>query len=94
MQKSVLGRALEYGELVLQKAISQMEKGVSQADFAYAWVLAGEPNRGIEVLALLFSITRAGGLKYLHISFGIGLILGYRMVGEYDKAIQTAEECL
>jgi class 3 adenylate cyclase/tetratricopeptide (TPR) repeat protein len=92
--KGDLGPASEYGELALQKAISPLEKGMSQGALAATWIRAGEPHRGIGALTPLVSILRAGGFKLLLIMCEFSLGKGYRQVGEYDKATQTVEECL
>ncbi len=91
--KGDLVRALEYGELGVQKAPSPADKVWAQLPLAWAWGRAGEPRRGTERLAQAVSIQRA-----VHFIWGESAALflgeGYWLAGEYDDATRTLEEFL
>jgi tetratricopeptide (TPR) repeat protein len=91
--KGDLVRALEYGELAVQKAPTPADKAWAQAALAWAWCRAGEPHRGVEVLAQVVSMQRAARQAYGEI-FALFLGEGYWLAGEYDHATQTLEEHL
>jgi predicted ATPase len=48
--KGDLARAVEYGELAVQKAPTPGDKAWAQRSLGWAWCRSGEPNRGIELL--------------------------------------------
>ena len=91
--KGDLVRALEYGELAVQKAPTPADKTWAQAALAWAWCRAGEPHRGVEVLAQVVSMQRAARRIWGEL-FALFLGEGYWLAGEYDKATQTLEEHL
>ena len=89
-----LGRALEYGELAVQKAATPADEAWAQAALAWVWCrAAGEPHRGVEVLAQVVPRQRATGQVYGEI-FALFLGEGYWLAGEYDKAQQALTEHL
>jgi class 3 adenylate cyclase/tetratricopeptide (TPR) repeat protein len=88
-----LGRALEYGELAVQKAATPADEAWAQAALAWIWCRAGEPHRGVEVLAQVVPRQRATGQVYGEI-FALFLGEGYWLTGEYDKAQQALTEHL
>jgi len=92
--KGDLARAIEYGELAVQKAPTPADKAMAQRDLAWTWCRAGEPNKGIELLTATLKTFRAG-----HWMPGIILNMcklgeGYWLAGEADKARKTLEEGL
>ena len=91
--KGDLVRALEYGELAVQKAPTPADKAWAQAALAWAWCRAGEPHRGVEVLAQVVPMQRAARQAYGEI-FALLLGEGYWLAGDYDHATQTLEEHL
>ena len=92
--KGDLVRALEYGELAVQKAPTPADKAWAQAALAWAWCRAGEPHRGVEVLAQVSSRCNALHARHYGEIFALFLGEGYWLAGEYDHATQTLEEHL
>ncbi len=86
-------RAVEYGELAVQKALTPVDKVLSQRTLAWAWCRAGEPRRGDEVLAHAVSIQRAARFILGEI-YGLVLGEGYWLAREYASARETLEELL
>jgi class 3 adenylate cyclase/tetratricopeptide (TPR) repeat protein len=91
--KGDLARALEYGELSVEKAPTPADKVWSQGFLACASCRAGEPRRAAETLAAIIPISRAAGFRGSEIFAGF-LSEGYWLAGDYDKARQTLEEYL
>jgi class 3 adenylate cyclase/tetratricopeptide (TPR) repeat protein len=91
--KGDLVRAVEYGELAVQKAPTPGDRMWAQGALAWAWGRAGEPRRGLDFLATTVAMHRAA-----HFTWGEVFVpfLGemYLLAGEYDKATQTLEEYL
>jgi len=86
-----LGRAVEYGELAVQKAPTLYDRAMGQRGLAWAWCRAGEPKKGIELLTALLPIIRAGRFMPSEIPITCKLGEGYWLAGEDDKARQTLE---
>jgi tetratricopeptide (TPR) repeat protein len=91
--KGDMARALEYGELAVQNAPTPADLAWAQAALACAWCRAGEPRRGVEILAALIPIFRGGRFVPAE-PFTPFLGEGYWLAGEPDKARQTLEELL
>jgi len=89
-----LGRGVEYGELALQKAPTPGDKARSQRGLGWALCRAGEPKKGIELLAAALAIVRPSRHMPSEIPTTCILSAGYCLAGEYDKARQTLEEGL
>ena len=99
-----LVRALEYAELGVQNALTPADKNWAQSVLGWAWVRAGEPRKGVELLAEGLAMNRSGHSadKWLaqsaHVPPEIWQLLflgeGYWLAGESDKARQTLEELL
>jgi len=97
-------RALEYGELGVRNALTPADKNWAQSVLGCAWVRAGEPRKGVELLAEGLAMNRSGhpadkGLaQSAHVPAEIWQLLflgeGYWLAGESDKARQTLEELL
>jgi tetratricopeptide (TPR) repeat protein len=92
--KGDFARAIEYGELADQKAQTPADKGWAQRGLALAWCRAGEPKRGIEVLADALTTFQAGNWMPSVISITCTLGEGYWLTGEVDKAKQKLEKGL
>jgi tetratricopeptide (TPR) repeat protein len=92
--KGDLARAVEWGELAVQKAPTPGNKAWAQRSLGWAWCRAGEPNKGIELLTAALTIFREGGFITTEIPLTCLLGEGYWLAGEDDKARQTLEEGL
>jgi tetratricopeptide (TPR) repeat protein len=92
--KGDLGRAVEYGELALQKAPTLADKGWARRGLALAWCRAGEPNKGIELLSAALTTFQAGRFMPSLIPTACTLGEGYWLAGEDDKAREALEEGL
>jgi class 3 adenylate cyclase/tetratricopeptide (TPR) repeat protein len=92
--KGDLTRAVEYGELAVQKAPTPADKAWAQRSLGRAWCRAEEPKRGIELLTAVLPIFRAGGFRASEIDLRCFLGEGYWLAGEEEKARQTLEEAL
>jgi tetratricopeptide (TPR) repeat protein len=91
--KGDLERAVEYGELAVQKAPTPADKMWAQAVLAWTWCRSGEPRRGLEIQAQVVSMHRAVRSIWGEL-FTPFLGEGYCLAGEYDKAQQTLQELL
>ena len=67
---------------------------MAQAALACVLCRAGNPSQCVEILAELIPVYRAGRFVSMEMFFALFLGEGYWLVGEYDKATQTLEECL
>jgi len=92
--KGDLTRAIEYGELAVQKAPTPVMKGWAQIFLGWALCRTGEPNRGIELLAATLTTLRTGHLIPGVIPATCALGEGYWLAGEDEKARQTLKEGL
>jgi len=89
-----LDRGVEYGELVLQKAVTPADTAWAHRGLGWALCRAGEIKRGIELLAGAEGIVRASGHMPTKIPTACILGAGYWLAREDDKARQTLEEGL
>jgi class 3 adenylate cyclase/tetratricopeptide (TPR) repeat protein len=87
-------RAVEYGELAVEKASTPMDRGWAEACLGWAWSRNGDPKRGIEVLAPFVEIVQSA--RYLTGAFPSMFWLGeaYLLAGEYSKAREVLEALL
>jgi tetratricopeptide (TPR) repeat protein len=92
--KGDLARAVEYGELAVEKAPTPAEKAWGQRSLAWAWCRSGDPTRGIELLKKILPIFRAGQFINSEIPLACFLGEGYWLAGEDDKARQSLEKGL
>jgi tetratricopeptide (TPR) repeat protein len=92
--KGDLSRAIEYGELMFQKASTPADKAWGQRVLGWSLCRAGETNRGIELLTAALPIFQAGRWMSAVIPASCTLGEGYWLAGEDDKARQTLEEAL
>ncbi len=90
--KGDLSLAIQHGELALANATGLAFHAYSQIGLAWAWCRAGELDKGIETLAALVPVVRAGRVVVMEIFGAMALSEGYLLAGEYDQARQTAEE--
>jgi tetratricopeptide (TPR) repeat protein len=99
-----LVRALEYGELGVQNGLTPADKSWAQSLLGWAWGRAGEPRKGVELLAEALALNRSGhpvdkvGVQSAHVPAELFqmLFLGeaYWLAGESNNARQTLEELL
>jgi tetratricopeptide (TPR) repeat protein len=87
-------RAVEYGELAVEKAPTPADKAWGQRSLGWAWCRAGEPNTGIELLKAVLPVFRVGRFITSEIPLTCFLGEGYWLTGEDDKARQTLEKGL
>jgi tetratricopeptide (TPR) repeat protein len=92
--KGDLARAVEYGELAVQKAPTPADKAFAQRSLGWALCRAGEISRGIELLANVLPFFRAGGLMVFELPLMCYLGEGHWLAGEDDKARQMLEKGL
>jgi tetratricopeptide (TPR) repeat protein len=92
--KGDLARAIEYGELAVQKAPTPADKAWAQRSLGWALCRSGETTRGIELLTGVLPIFRAGGFMACEIPIACYLGEGHWLAGEDEKARQMLEEGL
>jgi tetratricopeptide (TPR) repeat protein len=92
--KGELDRALEYGELAVQKAPTPADKIWAQGFLAMAWIRAGKLRPGIETLTKIVAAHKKGRFRFGEVGYTIMLGFGYFLAGEPDKAIQPLKEGL
>ena len=92
--KCDLGRAIEYGELALEKAQSPWNKAMAGGVLAWALCRSGELRKGVEILAEIVRVFCAARYVFGQIMHGIALGEGHWLSGEYDKARETLEAAL
>jgi tetratricopeptide (TPR) repeat protein len=92
--KGDLARAVEYGELAVQKAPTPADKAFAQRSLGWALCRAREISRGIELLANVLPFFRAGGLMVFELPLMCYLGEGHWLAGEDDKARQMLEKGL
>jgi predicted ATPase len=90
--KGDLDRAKEYAELAAKKAATPLDEVLTQAGLAYIWSRTGEPHKGIEKLASLVQIVRAGRMVQPQLLGGAWLGEAYLLARRYDEARQTTKE--
>ena len=95
LHKGDLARALEYVELGVEKAPTPGDRMMARATLACALCRAGNPRECTEILTQeVIPKFQAGRFVSMEMFFKLFLGEGYWLVGEYDKATQTLEECL
>ncbi len=92
--KGDLARALEYGEMAVQKAPTPADAVWAQGPLARALCRAGKQKKGIEILTTTVSILQSGRFMPAALPHTTWLGEGYCLAGEHEKARQTLEEFL
>ena len=92
--KGDLDRAVEYGELALQKAPTPADKSWAQRGLGWALCLTGDIERGIELLTTALKTFRAQRWMPGLIPTTCTLGGSYWLAGEDDKATQMLEEAM
>jgi len=92
--KCDLGRAIEYGELAVEKAQNPWNKAMAGGVLAWALCRSGELGKGVEILAETVRMFCAARYVFGQIMHGIALGEGHWLSGEYDKARETLEAAL
>jgi len=92
--KGDLTRAIEYGELAVQKAPTPAMKGWGQIFLGWALCRAGEQNEGIQLLAATLTTFRAGHFIPGVLPSICALGEGYWLAGEDDNAMKRLKEGL
>jgi tetratricopeptide (TPR) repeat protein len=92
--KGLPDRAIRYGQTGVQKAPTPSEKTWAQTVLSWAWCRAGDPKKGVEDLAALLPISRAGHFVPSEIIHTVKLGEGYWLLGEFDKAKEILEQGL
>jgi tetratricopeptide (TPR) repeat protein len=88
-----LERAVEHGELALRKAPTPADKTWAHAILAWAWCLAGEPARAIEVLGPVVARSRAVSWRAGEL-YAVWLGEAHLLIGDHAEARQALDECL
>jgi transcriptional regulator with AAA-type ATPase domain/tetratricopeptide (TPR) repeat protein len=88
-----LARAVAHGELALRKAPTPADKTWAHAILAWAWCLAGEPARGIEVLGPVVARSRAVSWRAGEF-YAVWLGEAHLLIGDRAQARQALDECL
>lgn len=84
-------KAIEYGELAVEKAITPGDKVWGESMLACAWCRGGEIKKGIEFLANIVPLMRA--MQFFPGEFFTYFLgEGYFIAGEYEKAKEIIEE--
>ena len=91
--KGDLDRAVEYGELAVQKAPTPGDKAWAKRNLGWSLCRAGETQRGLELLYAVLSNFQTGFMAS-EIILNCYLGEGHWLAGEHDKARQTLEKGL
>jgi class 3 adenylate cyclase/tetratricopeptide (TPR) repeat protein len=92
--KGELNRAIEYGELAVQKAPTPADKLWAQGFLAMAWCRAGKLRQGIESLVKVIAAHKKGRFLFGEVGYTTMLGDGYMLAGDYDKAVEILKEGL
>jgi len=92
--KGDLARAVQCGELAVEKAPTPVDEMWGQSILASAWCRAGEPGQGVEVLAKIVMMLQASRFILGEIWTRVMLGEGYWLAGDYEMAKQTLKECV
>ena len=87
-------KALECGQLAVDKAPTPFDKLVSQTALGGAYCNAGETSKGIELLEKLIPIYHAAKYIPMEVSTNIVIGQGYFFAGCYDRAKQALDQGL
>jgi len=92
--KGEYDRALEYGELAVQKAPTLADRLWAQGFLAWASCRSGELRKGIETLNKILPAFTAAQFRFGEVGYRLNLGEAYWQSGEYEKASQTLNEAL
>jgi class 3 adenylate cyclase/tetratricopeptide (TPR) repeat protein len=92
--KGELDRAIEYGELAVQKAPTPGDMLWAEGFLAMAWIRTDKLRRGIATLTKIVAAHKKGRFVFGEVGYTLMLGYGYFLAGEYDKAIQPLTEGL
>jgi class 3 adenylate cyclase/tetratricopeptide (TPR) repeat protein len=87
-------RALEYGELAVQRASTVALRIWAQGTLAYAQARSGEPRKAAETMAAIVPLVRASRFVWTEVLLTAALGEAYWLAGEYEKASQYLQEGL
>ena len=89
-----IDKAIEYGEMAVQKAPTPGDQAWAQSMLAWAWSLSGELNKAIDFWVGLVPLMRAVSYEPGAVQVMVLLGHGFLLAGDLDKARKTIEECI
>jgi class 3 adenylate cyclase/tetratricopeptide (TPR) repeat protein len=92
--KGDIDKAVEYGEMALQKAPTPGDKTWAQSVLAWAWIFSGKLDQAIDFWAGLAPLMKAVRYEPGAVQVMALLSEGYLSADELDKAKTTLEECV
>jgi len=92
--KRDLDQAIRYAEQALGRASTPGDRVMAQQFLGWALCHAGEPRKGIKILAGILPLYQATCFVMMELWCALFLADGYWLAGEYYKGKQTAEELL
>ena len=92
--KGDLAKAVEYGELISQKAMTPADKAYAQRSLGWSLCRSGVTKRGIDLMIEALPLFKAG--KWLPGIIPMASMLGegYLLAGDHKHARQTLEEAI
>jgi tetratricopeptide (TPR) repeat protein len=94
LHRGDLPRAVECGELGVQKAPTPAFRVFSEVFLAWAWCRVGDAKRAIVILESILQVLRAGQNRLGELMCVRVLTEGYLLAGEKDKALESGRELL
>ena len=92
--KGDIDKAIEYGEMAMQKAPTPGDQAWAQSVLAWAWSLSGELKKAIDFWEGLAPLMRAVRYEPGAVQTMVLLVQGLLLAGDLDKAKKTIEECI
>ncbi len=92
--KGDMARAIEHGQLAVQRAVTPFDKSWAPVPLAWAWCRAGDPRRGVAMLAHALPATRAARFAQYTAWHLLWLGERYELAAEHDRAREVLEELL
>lgn len=94
IMKGDIDKAIEYGEMAVQKAPTPGDQTWAQSVLAWAWSLSGELNKAIDFWDGIVPLMKA--VRYLPGTVQTMVLLAQSLLlaGNLDKAKKTIEECI
>jgi predicted ATPase/class 3 adenylate cyclase len=90
--KGDLPKAIEYGELISQKAMTPADKAYAQRSLGWSLCRAGVWRKGIDLMVEALPLFRAGKWMPGIIPIACTLGEGYLLAGDHENARQTLEK--